>query len=140
MPITPRRFCHLSLIALAAAFATLQPGFAQEYLLPAPTPPTASCNAIVSHGSDQPETHTIDVSGTTGTVEFQYNTYGIEDRMTVAIDGNPVFDSGCVGTGGTLQRRISLRPGAMKVQVRIDPNCTGGTGTSRNFKLLCPEP
>jgi hypothetical protein len=123
----------------AATFPALQTACAQAYLLPSPIPPTASCNAIVSHGSDAPETHSIDVSGATGTIEFQYNTEGIPDRMIVSIDGRPAFDSGCLGTNVVRSQRISLPPGAMKVQVRVQPNCSGDTGTSWSFKLVCPD-
>jgi hypothetical protein len=111
---------------------------AQEYLLPAPGPPAASCNSIVNAGFDAGETVDIDVSGTSGTIEFQYDTKIQPDRMVVFLDRRPVYDTGCIGTNGFRSQNIPLPEGALKLTVRIEPNCTGGSGTQWSFKLVCP--
>jgi hypothetical protein len=111
---------------------------AQEYLLPAPGPPAASCNSIVNAGADVGQTVDIDVSGTTGTIEFQYNTDSQPDRMVVFLDRRPTFDTGCLGTNGFRSQNIPLPEGALKLTVRVEPNCRGGSGTSWSFKLVCP--
>jgi hypothetical protein len=111
---------------------------AQEYLLPAPGPPRASCNSIVNAGADVGQTVDIDVSGTTGTIEFQYDTESQPDRMVVFLDRRPVYDTGCLGTRGLRSQNIALPEGALKLTVRIEPNCMGGSGTSWSFKLVCP--
>jgi hypothetical protein len=111
---------------------------AQEYLLQPPVPPRASCNSLVNQGGDAPETHSIDISGTVGSVEFQYDTAAQPDRMLVAIDSVTVFDTTCVGTNGFRNRTLSLPAGAQKLQIRVMPNCNGGTGTVWAFKVVCP--
>jgi hypothetical protein len=113
---------------------------AQEYLLPPPVPPSASCNSVVNQGGDIPETHVVDISGTTGVVVFEYDTYTEPDRMIVSIDGRRIFDTTCVGTRGLLRQPIPLPPGAQKLQIRVEPNCAGGSGTAWTFKLACPTP
>jgi hypothetical protein len=113
---------------------------AQEYLLQPPGPPRATCNSIVNAGQDIGVTIPIDVSGTTGTIEFQYDTASQPDRMVVFLDRRLVFDTGCLGTNGYRSRSIPLPEGAMTLIVRVEPNCQGGSGTSWDFKLVCPTP
>jgi len=126
-------------IAAAVALAALASGaFAQEYLLPPPGPPRASCNSIVNAGGDVGDSIPIDVSGTTGTIEFQYDTASQPDRMVVFIDRRLAFDSGCLGTNGYRTQNIPLPEGALNLTVRIEPNCRGGSGTVWSFKLVCP--
>ena len=100
-----QRFGIAAVLALCVIGA--RPAAVQEYLLPAPVPPVAACNSIVSQGSDKPETHDIDVSGTIGTVDFQYDTYAQPDRMIVSIDGRQVYDTTCLGTRGLVEPRKS---------------------------------
>jgi hypothetical protein len=127
--------------ALAEAEQVKKPiRLAQEFLLPAPGPPRATCNSIVNAGHDVGETVPIDVSGTTGTIDFQYDTHYKPDRMFVFIDRRLVFDTGCLGTNGYRSQLIPLPEGAMNLTVRIEPNCMGDTDTSWEFKLVCPIP
>jgi len=113
---------------------------AQEFLLPPPGPPRAACNSIVNAGGDNGDTVPIDVSGTSGTVEFQYETYTQPDRMVVFIDRRLVFDSTCIGTQGYRTERIPLPEGATTLTVRVEPNCMGGSNTTWAFNLKCPVP
>ena len=122
------------LLALAPPAA-----LAQEFLLPPPGPPRASCKSIVNSGGDVGDTIPIDVSGTTGTIDFQFDTAGQPDRMVVFVDRQVAYDSGCLGTNGYRSRGIPLPPGAMTLTVRIEPNCRGGSGTWWQFKLVCPQ-
>ena len=127
--------------ALAEAEQVKKPiRLAQEFLLPAPGPPRATCNSIVNAGHDVGETVPIDVSGTTGTIDFQYDTHYKPDRMFVFIDRRLVFDTGCLGTNGYRSQLIPLPEGAMNLTVRIEPNCMGDTDTSWELKLVCPIP
>ena len=126
-------------VALALCLFGIRAIAAQEYLLPPPVPPVAACNSIVSQGSDNPETHEIDVSGTSGTVQFQYDTYSQPDRMIVSIDGQQMYDTTCLGTRGLVSQPIPLPASAQKMRVQVLPNCAGGVGTSWSFKLACPE-
>jgi len=126
-------------IAAFVALAALESGASsQEYLLPPPGPPRASCNSIVNAGGDVGDSIPIDVSGTSGTIEFQYDTVSQPDRMVVFIDRRLVFDSGCVGTNGYRSRSIPLPEGALNLTVRVEPNCLGTSGTAWSFKLVCP--
>jgi hypothetical protein len=135
--------CFL-VLALYPAPAASQPKrpivLAQEFLLPPPGPPRAACNSVVNAGGDNGDTVPIDVSGTTGTVEFKYETYSQPDRMVVFIDRQLVFDSGCLGTMGYRSQFIRLPEGAMNLTVRVEPNCMGGSNTTWAFSLQCPVP
>lgn len=113
---------------------------AQQFLLPAPGPPRATCNSIVNAGGDVGDSVPIDVSGTTGTIDFQYDTETQPDQMFIFIDRRLVFDTGCLGTQGYRSQRIPLPEGATNLTVRILPNCAGGAGTQWSFKLVCPTP
>src|SRR4051794_27496850 len=104
-------------LAVGASMASATDGdqrplvVAQEYLLPPPGPPRASCNSIVNAGGDAGDTVDIDVSGTSGTIEFQYDTAAQPDRMVVFLDRRLIFDTGCLGTRGFRTQRIPLSEG-----------------------------
>ena len=107
---------RFGLILLAIAPST---AVAQEFLLPPPGPPRASCNSIVNSGGDIGDTIPIDVSGTTGTIEFQYDTASQPDRMVVFIDRHLAYDSGFPRDAVELLSRLELRqPGELLLPPR----------------------
>ena len=104
----------------------------------------AKCGDTVKAGGDKPEGVTIPVGGSSGAASLNYQAFGIPDQMTVFIDGKPVFDTGCVGDNikkgtGAGVGKFQIPPGASNVQVSVNPNCNGTSGTAWEFKLICPK-
>ena len=99
------------------------------------------CGDFVQAGGDTPETHSVQMGASSGTFAFSYDTLSIEDQIIVSDhNGTTLFDSGCVGTNGTLTEDIVILS-SPTVTVQVNPNCaTGGvgTGTQWNFTVACP--
>jgi hypothetical protein len=105
---------------------------------------TAKCGDTVKAGGDKPEAVTIPVGGSSGAASLNYQAFGIPDQMTVYVDGKPAFDTGCVGDNikkgtGAGVGKFQIPPGASNVQVSVNPNCNGTSGTAWEFKLICPK-
>ena len=96
------------------------------------------CNDAVHSGSDNPETFTIDLGKKSGTFQFDYNTYSIQDRMIITYEGNTLFDSGCVGTDVTKTEYISYSGNSASITVAVQPNCAGEVDTLWDFTVYCP--
>jgi len=96
------------------------------------------CNTQTTAGQDTPETHTFEMGQSAGTFRFDYETFGQEDRMLVIYQGGVLFDTGCLGTGGTRTVNITYAGASTQVTVQVIPNCAGGTGTAWNFTVFCP--
>jgi hypothetical protein len=62
----------------------------------------------------------------------------VKDRMRVYLNGQQVFDTGCVS--GTGSSPIQLPAGANTIRVDVEPNCEGTKGTVWDFTLQCPPP
>ena len=108
-------------------------------LNPAGPGQVVQCNDLTLAGGDTPETHTVELNQTSGTFNFQYETYGIADRMLVKYQGNILYDSGCVTTVSTVSQTISYSGTSTQVTVEIQPNCSGTTtGTAWTFTVTCP--
>ena len=103
-------------------------------------PVAAPCNAQVRPGGDTPETHRVGLGRFSGRFDFLYNTQSLEDRMIVRYEGSTLFDTGCVGTGGTLTQTLSFSGRSSIVEVEVIPNCAGGSGTGWSFSVSCARP
>jgi len=97
------------------------------------------CNDQAKSGHDDPVRVEIPVAGEPS-VELVYQTYGIKDRVRAFIDGQLAFDSGCVGTGGSVSEQINLPGSARTLVIDVYPNCEGTTGTDWNFTVKCGDP
>lgn len=98
------------------------------------------CNEQNVAGGDIPDTRTIELGRTAGTFTFSYDTANIEDRMVVSYQGQPLFDSGCLGTDGTRTQTITYSGASTTITVQVTPNClTGGSGTFWEFRVSCPQ-
>jgi hypothetical protein len=99
------------------------------------------CNRVTRDGGDLPETHSFELARTSGTFDFTYDTFGIEDRMIVKYEGKTIFDTGCVGTTAPETVAITYNGTSTTVTVQVTPNCAGGTsGTAWEFTVGCPTP
>jgi len=56
--------------------------------------------------------------------------------MIVSYEGRSLFDTGCVGTSGSVL--LSYSGSSSKVAVQVFPSCAGGSGTTWNYTVHCP--
>jgi hypothetical protein len=101
---------------------------------------TRPCGTQQVAGGDTPDTRVFDMNNIGGTFRFDFQTFSIKDQMIVRYQGNPLFDTGCVGTSGS--KLIEYHGSSTKIEVEVKPNCpTGqGTGTLWNYTVQCPVP
>jgi len=101
-------------------------------------PSCGVCNDEQVAGGDTPDTRVIQLGLSSGTSEFDFDTFSIPDQIIVSYEGRVLFDTGCVGTSGTQPLVYSGNSAEMTVEVR--PNCQGGTtGTAWQYTLHCPQ-
>ncbi len=97
-----------------------------------------ACSNVAKAGSNTPETVKVELGQTSGSFTFEYETYGVKDRMIVAYGSSILFDSGCVDTNGWKSASIPYNGKNSDVLVRVEPNCEGASDTQWLFKLSCP--
>jgi WD40 repeat protein len=104
------------------------------------TVPTESraCNAQVQQGSDEAESHTIELGKTSGIFSLSYDmksTY--KDQIKVYYEGQLRKDTGCVLGEGSFA--FTYSGGSSTVRVDVIPNCDGEVqNTSWSFTPSCP--
>ena len=96
------------------------------------------CGTHIEEGGDAAETHQIELGQSSGVFWFDYDTYDQEDQISIWYEGKMIKDFGCVGTNGTRSTQVLYSGSSTKVEVRVNPNCFGGTGTKWTFTLYCP--
>ncbi len=95
------------------------------------------CNDTQKAGGDAPEVHQIDLGITSGVFRFDYQTYSVKDQIIISQGGRTIFSSGCVGE--TRSVNIQFSGFTSVIEVRVNPNCAGSTGTQWNFTVHCPS-
>jgi hypothetical protein len=94
------------------------------------------CNDTQKAGGDAPEVHQIDLGMTNGVFSFDYQTYDVKDQIIISQGGMTLFNSGCVGESRSVQVQFSGYTSV--IEVRVNPNCAGSSGTAWNFTVHCP--
>lgn len=100
-------------------------------------PGTGVCDERQVAGGDTPDTRNIELGQTSGTFNFDYQTYTIKDRIIVSYGGTQLLDTGCVGEAQS--RALSYAGGSTQVTVQVIPNCDGSTGTAWEYTVHCPD-
>ncbi len=95
------------------------------------------CNDTQKAGGDAPEVHQIDLGVTTGVFRFDYQTFSVKDQIIISQGGVTIFNTGCVGESSSVQVRFNGY--TTMIEVRVNPNCGGSTGTAWNFTVHCPS-
>lgn len=113
--------------------ATYVTGIASQLAIP---PEQGTCGVESVAGSDSPVTQTFDLGRTSGTFPFFYDTQYVKDQIVVYYEGNPIFNTHCVGASGTVN--LTYGGSSRLITVRVFPNCEGGTGTAWSFTVGCP--
>lgn len=99
----------------------------------------APCNTQTFAGGDQPETHTFDMGQTSGSFLFEFRSFTIKDRFIVSKNGVEIFNTGCLGTGGTKTATINFSGTGNIIKVVVQPNCEQDReGTAWDFTVNCP--
>lgn len=115
--------------------AAVPPGFildASGNCVPEPQP----CNASTQAGGAG-MTVTLHELGQAGPTSFQfdYETFGVPDEITIRYEGSEVFHVGPVGTNGTVSTTVNLPAGTA---TQIEVTVTGPPGTAWNYTVHCP--
>ena len=98
--------------------------------------PSGTCDQQQVAGDDTADQRSIEMGQSSGTFNFYYETYGIEDQIIVSYEGNQLFDTGCVGASST--ESLTYSGSSTKIRVEVIPNCTGTSGTAWNYIVNCP--
>ena len=101
-----------------------------------PLAPVVTCNDTQVAGGDTPDTRVVDLGQTAGTFQFDFETFSQADQIVVSYEGGILFDTSCVGAGGT--QPLSYSGSSTGVTVQVFPNCAGGTGTQWTYTVHCP--
>ena len=98
-----------------------------------------TCDGQQVAGYNTPVTRRYDMGSSMGSFQFFYNTFFIQDRITVWNGGKLIFDTGCVGANGTLYLNYSSTSSSIRVDVEPDCACTSpyGCGTVWYFTVYC---
>ena len=99
-----------------------------------------ACDQTTEAGvGGQDETHEIEMGQTSGTFQFQYQTFTQQDQLIVTYEGSQLFDTGCVGASGT--ETLTFSGSSSKITVEVIADCTGNfpDTTEWNFTVFCPE-
>lgn len=94
------------------------------------------CNDTQKAGGDAPEVHQIDLGVTSGVFKFDYQTFDVKDQIIISQGGRTIFNTGCVGESRSVQVQFSGY--TTMIEVRVNPNCGGSSGTAWNFTVHCP--
>ncbi|MFZ5484385.1 MAG: PASTA domain-containing protein [Pseudomonadota bacterium] len=110
---------------------------------PGPSEPVRQvrCNDTAKQGGNTPETLVVDLGRMQGTFRFDFDMFGVPDRMLVQYGGG-TFDTGCVGNNqgaGRGKGAVDLHfYGSSQVTVRVQPACEGKS-TQWKFTVHCPR-
>ncbi len=126
---------------LSGAMNNNMPGAVNQGNIPASQQPAvvhqSRCNDTQKAGGDAPEVHQIDLGVTSGVFRFDYQTYDVKDQIIISQGGMTIFNSGCVGESRSVQ--VQFGGYTTMIEVRVNPNCGGSTGTAWNFTVHCPS-
>lgn len=120
--------------------SVLMPAHAQTSLIgpSSGTGQIVQCNDPQQAGGDAPDRRSVDLGSNSGTFEFSYQTFSIQDQIIVSHEGQTLFDTGCVGASGT--ESLTYSGNSSLVTVQVIPNCSGPTtGTAWNWSINCPS-
>ena len=81
------------------------------------------CGLQAISGGDYPAKVAFQSDNTKGMIELNFNTFTIQDRVSVFYENDEIFDSGCIGTGRTISRKIKFDGKSKDFEIRVDPNC-----------------
>ncbi|MDX9771914.1 MAG: carboxypeptidase-like regulatory domain-containing protein [Bacteroidales bacterium] len=95
------------------------------------------CNDTQKAGGNAPEVHQIDLGMPSGVFRFDYQTFDVKDQIIISQGGRTIFNSGCVGESRSVQ--VQFNGYTSVIEVRVNPNCSGSSGTAWNFTVHCPD-
>ena len=98
-----------------------------------------NCTSQTVSGADTPVSRQYYMGTFKGSFQFQYETYGVMDRITIVYENTLIFDSTCVGTNGLRNVTVAFSGQSYEIRVDVEPNCLGTTGTAWYFITGCPS-
>ncbi|HEU0030776.1 MAG TPA: M4 family metallopeptidase [Kofleriaceae bacterium] len=108
------------------------------------------CGTENVSGGNMMDTRTFELGKKSGTVKLAYQTYGIEDHITVKYEGRIIKDLGCIATPDPKPNEppplpyateFSYSGSSTQITITVEPNCnpfnTSPT-TEWNYSVFCP--
>ena len=96
-----------------------------------------TCASQTVSGADTPVSRQYYMGTSKGSINFQYETYSVKDRIIIVYENTNIFDSGCVGTNGLVSKTVTFSGQSKEIRVDVEPNCEGTTGTAWYFITGC---
>jgi hypothetical protein len=84
-----------------------------------------------------PDKRLVELAQTSGTFQFDYDTYSVEDRIIVIYENTVLFDTGCVGASGS--QMLTYAGTSTQVHVEVMPNYAGTTDAQWDWTVHCPQ-
>lgn len=94
------------------------------------------CDYEQASGGQEGDIRTIQLTDTSGTIEVEYEMYGVPDRLIVTYEGNTILDTGEVSRGKRVSASFSGNSGQVTVEVIGNQE---NEGTQWNYTLYCPQ-
>lgn len=101
--------------------------------IPEPQP----CNSATLSGGEGTTVTVHELGQNSGTFQFDYETYSVEDQIIIKYEGNEIFNVGPVGTNGVVSTNINYGPGT---STQIEVTVIGPFGTAWDYTVNCPAP
>jgi hypothetical protein len=105
-------------------------------MTPPVNPPVVQCSTQQLAGADTPETRQVELAKTSGTFQFDFETYQVKDQIIVTYEGRTLLDTGCVGAAAS--QLLTYSGSSTRISVEVIPNCVGETGTQWTWTAHCP--
>ena len=99
-------------------------------------PIVINCGDRQDGGNEGKDNYLVDFGYTPVTFVFDYDTYGVPDRVTLTYEGGVLVDSGCKGISDT--EEITLTGTETYIRVDVEANCSGTSSTGWDFTVHCP--
>jgi hypothetical protein len=105
-------------------------------MTPPVTPSVVQCSTQQFAGGNTPETRQVELAQTSGTFQFDFETFLVKDQILVRYEGQTLLDTGCVGTGA--RQQLAFSGSSTRISVEVIPNCAGESGTAWRWTAHCP--
>ncbi|MGZ6142700.1 MAG: hypothetical protein ACXWLM_05145 [Myxococcales bacterium] len=95
------------------------------------------CGVVNVPGGDAADQRIFEMGKDAGAFVFEWNTYGIADKIAVSYEDKVIFDSGCVGGSGS--PTLPFHGASTQVTVSVTPDCKAATsGSQWEYTVSCP--
>ena len=98
------------------------------------------CTYETVSGQDTPVSRQFYMGKSMANITFQYQTYGVKDRITVVYENNIIFDSDCVSSVEIKSLTVTFSGQSAEIRIDVEPNCDGTLAYADwKFTIGCPS-